>query len=68
MIPLPAVQPYSTDAIVRPSERAVQLHEETTDRLDRLREDGQSHDEVINELVTIYLTLEQSMAHSGDTL
>lgn len=34
--------------------RTIELREETIERLDRLRVEDESHDEIINELISIY--------------
>jgi hypothetical protein len=44
----------------------VTLSEETIDRLDSLREDDESYDELVTELVNIYEAEELTMFHSGD--
>ena len=45
---------------------SVELDEETIDRLDRLRVDDESYDELINELINIYEASEFTMFHAGD--
>lgn len=44
----------------------VNLAEETIDRLDDLRIDDESHDEIVNELINIYEATEMSLAYGGD--
>ena len=45
---------------------SVELDEETIDRLDRLRVEDESHDELINELINIYEASEYTLFHAGD--
>lgn len=42
--------------------------EATIQRLDRIREEGQSFDELLTELIDIYESLEWSIARAGDAL
>ncbi|WP_202614458.1 DUF7557 family protein [Halostella litorea] len=44
----------------------VQLDEETIERLDSLRIDDESYDELVNELINIYQAEELTMFRSGD--
>jgi len=44
----------------------VHLDEDTIERLDSLREDGESYDEIVNELINIYEAEELTLFHSGD--
>ncbi|WP_162991488.1 DUF7557 family protein [Halostella salina] len=44
----------------------VQLDEETIERLDSLRIDDESYDELVNELINIYQAEELTLFHSGD--
>jgi hypothetical protein len=44
----------------------VHLNEETVERLDALREDDESYDELVSELINIYEASEMTMFHSGD--
>lgn len=44
----------------------IDLEEETVDRLDMLREEDESYDELVNELINIYETGEMSLHHAGD--
>ena len=44
----------------------VSLEAETVDRLDELRIDDETYDEIINELINIYEATEMSLAFSGD--
>jgi hypothetical protein len=57
------IDPYTPDT---PDEGPIELQAETIKRLDRLREDGQSYDTLITELLDIYETMEWSLARSGD--
>lgn len=43
------------------------LTEETIQRLDALRVDDESYDEIINELINIYETQELTLFHGGDS-
>jgi hypothetical protein len=44
----------------------VHLNEATVERLDALREDDESYDELVSELISIYEASEMTMFHSGD--
>lgn len=44
----------------------VELDEETVERLDALRIDDESYDEIITELMNIYQASELTMFRSGD--
>ncbi len=44
----------------------VELSEETLDRLDALRVDDESYDELVTELINIYEAEELTLYHSGD--
>lgn len=44
----------------------IELDEETIERLDALRVDDESYDELVNELVNIYEASEYTMFHAGD--
>lgn len=44
----------------------IELDEETVERLDGLRVDDESYDELINELINIYQAEELTLFHSGD--
>lgn len=44
----------------------IHLDERTIARLDDLRQDGESYDDIINELVNIYESEELTLFHSGD--
>lgn len=44
----------------------VELDEETVERLDALRVDDESYDELVTELMNIYETSEMTMFHAGD--
>lgn len=45
---------------------SVELDEETVERLDQLRIEDESYDELITELMNIYEASELTMFHSGD--
>lgn len=44
----------------------VTLDEETLERLDGLRTEDESYDEIINELIGIYRAEELTLHHAGD--
>ncbi|MFB6295289.1 MAG: hypothetical protein ABEH66_00385 [Halobacteriales archaeon] len=44
----------------------IELSEETVDRLDGLRIEDESYDELVTELINIYEAEELTMFHSGD--
>ncbi|MEF8853232.1 MAG: hypothetical protein V5A44_03985 [Haloarculaceae archaeon] len=44
----------------------VELDEETVERLDSLRVEDESYDEVVSELINIYEAEELTLFHSGD--
>jgi len=44
----------------------VELDEETVERLDALRVDEESYDELVNELINIYQAEELTLFRSGD--
>lgn len=44
----------------------LEVEEETVERLDALRVDDESYDEVITELINIYEASEYTMFHAGD--
>lgn len=44
----------------------VHLSERTVERLDSLREDDESYDELVEELLNIYEAEELTLFHSGD--
>ncbi|MEA1931607.1 DUF7557 family protein [Halohasta litorea] len=44
----------------------IELDEETVDRLDGLREDDETYDEIVTELLNIYEAEELTMFRSGD--
>lgn len=44
----------------------VHLDEATIERLDDLRTDGESYDELVSELIDIYESEELTLFHSGD--
>lgn len=46
----------------------VRLSEETVERLDALRTDDESYDELVRELINIYEAEELTMFHSGDEI
>ncbi|MFT4921402.1 MAG: hypothetical protein ACI8XM_000599 [Haloarculaceae archaeon] len=45
---------------------SVEIDEETIERLDSLRIDDESYDEIITELINIYEAEELTLFHSGD--
>jgi hypothetical protein len=45
---------------------AIELEEKTVERLDGLRIDDESYDELINELINIYESSERTLFHAGD--
>jgi hypothetical protein len=53
-------------AAVVPRMPDVHLSEETVERLDALREDDESYDELVEELLNIYEAEELTLFHSGD--
>lgn len=44
----------------------VYLSEETINRLDELRIDDETYDEIVNELINIYEATEMNLAYGGD--
>ncbi|WP_435195649.1 DUF7557 family protein [Natronomonas sp. EA1] len=44
----------------------IELDDDTVDRLDALREEGESYDELVTELINIYEAGERSLHHGGD--
>lgn len=46
----------------------VQLDADTLDRLDALRVDDETYDEIVTELINIYETEELTLSHAGDRL
>ncbi|MFB6217817.1 MAG: hypothetical protein ABEH77_01350 [Halobacteriaceae archaeon] len=45
---------------------SIELSEETVERLDGLRVDEESYDEIVTELINIYEAEELTLFHSGD--
>ena len=45
----------------------IELDEDTIERLDALRVDEESYDEVVTELINIYEAEELTLFHSGDS-
>jgi len=45
---------------------SIEIAEETVDRLDDLRIEDESYDELVNELINIYEAEELTLFHSGD--
>ncbi|WP_408960142.1 hypothetical protein [Natrinema sp. 74] len=45
---------------------SVELDEETIERLDALRVEDESYDELVIELINIYETSEYTLFHAGD--
>ncbi|WP_256296900.1 DUF7557 family protein [Haloarchaeobius salinus] len=46
----------------------IDLNEETVNRLDNLRIDDESYDEIINELINIYEAEELTLSFAGDRI
>jgi len=46
----------------------VELADETIERLDALRIDDESYDEIVTELINIYETEELTLSYGGDKL
>lgn len=46
----------------------IDVEEETIDRLDTLRVEEESYDEIINELINIYQAEELTLFHAGDEI
>lgn len=46
----------------------IDLEEETIERLDNLRIDDETYDEIINELINIYEAEELTLSFAGDRL
>jgi predicted CopG family antitoxin len=44
----------------------IQLDDETVERLDSLRVEDESYDDIINELINIYEAEEMTLFHGGD--
>lgn len=44
----------------------VELSEDTVDRLDALRIEDETYDDIVNELINIYQAEELTLFHSGD--
>jgi predicted CopG family antitoxin len=44
----------------------IELDEETVERLDNLRVEDESYDEIVTELINIYEAEELTLFHSGD--
>jgi hypothetical protein len=49
-----------------PGMESIELREETIERLDDLRIEDESYDELVTELINIYEAEELTMFHSGD--
>jgi hypothetical protein len=47
---------------------AVELDEETIERLDALRIDNESYDEIVSELINIYESEELTISYGGDRI
>lgn len=56
------------ETAVSTADRSIPLEPETIDRLEAIREEGQSYDELVTELVDIYESTEWSLAHAGDAI
>jgi len=48
--------------------QSIDLDQETLDRLDALRVDDESYDELVTELINIYEAEELTLFHGGDEL
>jgi len=48
--------------------QSIDLDQETLDRLDALRVDDESYDELVTELINIYEAEELTLSHGGDEL
>lgn len=46
----------------------IEIDQDTIERLDSLRVDDESYDEVINELINIYEAEEMTLFHAGDEI
>jgi hypothetical protein len=44
----------------------IELDEETVERLDGLRVEDESYDEIVTELINIYRASEMTLFHAGD--
>ncbi|MCT9097069.1 hypothetical protein [Haloarchaeobius sp. HME9146] len=44
----------------------IEISEKTQERLDRLREEDETDDELITELINIYEASERTLFHAGD--
>ncbi|WP_226012610.1 DUF7557 family protein [Halomicrobium salinisoli] len=47
---------------------SIELDEETIDRLDSLRIEDESYDEIVTELINIYEAEELTLFHAGDEI
>jgi predicted CopG family antitoxin len=55
-----------TTDVVLPGMETIELREETVERLDGLRIEDESYDELVTELINIYEAEELTLFHSGD--
>lgn len=62
-----ALEPDAETA-VSPADRSIPLEPETIERLEAIREEGQSYDELVTELIDIYESTEWSLVHAGDAI
>ncbi len=46
----------------------IEINEDTIERLDSLRVEDESYDEIINELINIYEAEELTLFHAGDEI
>ncbi len=53
-------------AVVAGGMPAVELSDETVERLDALRVEDESYDELVSELIGIYEAEERTLFHAGD--
>ncbi len=44
----------------------ITVSQETLERLEGLQRDGETHDELVTELINIYEASERTLAHGGD--
>ena len=44
----------------------IRVDEETLERLEGLKRNGETHDELVNELINIYEAGELTLSHGGD--
>jgi len=64
--PIPPARPLQSLPRVGPGCATVELDEETIERLDSLRADEESYDELVTEFIEIYEAEELTPFHAGD--